>query len=238
MRAGEGARALPGETKELEWTLPGFARREIEPCVGHEPRIAGAPRGSHKPVSLQTRGRGRQSQRTFWGAGRRQGPGTTPACLREPQRLDPDGWLVRIQSDAYSIESPAARQTSPGTVLKPRTPSPNARGPELGNARPLDMRLLMGGNARERRWPVWPQSLWRRLVACPERAAKSVQGPSPLPAPRQVRRASAKQSSGRRSHGECSPARPRGGSLGPRRSENGHSKSHEWPTGRPQDVRP
>ena len=39
---------------------------------------------------------------------------------------------------------------------------------------------------REVRSALWPQERWRRLVACPERAAKTPLGRGSLPAPRQV----------------------------------------------------
>jgi len=42
------------------------------------------------------------------------------------------------------------------------------------------------GNSREGRSAVWPQVRWRRLVACPERALKSVQGLRSSPAPRKA----------------------------------------------------
>jgi len=42
------------------------------------------------------------------------------------------------------------------------------------------------GNSRGVRWPMWPHLRWRRLVDCPARASRSVQGLTPLPAPRQV----------------------------------------------------
>jgi len=42
------------------------------------------------------------------------------------------------------------------------------------------------GYSREGRSAVWPQVRWRRLVACPERALKSVQGLRSSPAPRKA----------------------------------------------------
>ena len=46
--------------------------------------------------------------RTFWGAGRRQGPGTS---YGEPHRLDPDGWLVRSQTTQTRMKVRLRRET-------------------------------------------------------------------------------------------------------------------------------
>jgi len=94
-----------GETTKREWTCPGPFHPVIHPRVGREPRGDGALRGSPKLVSFQVCGRGRLSSRTFWGAGRRQGPRIS---YGDPHRLDPDGWLVRPETDTVLYESPAA----------------------------------------------------------------------------------------------------------------------------------
>ena len=133
-----------------EWTLPGLGHRGSDPCVDREPGGVGAHRGSHEPVRLLIHGRGRLSSRTFWGAGRLQGPGKPLAITRETQRLDPDGWLVRTSSETDLIESPAALETSPGD-LKQRSPVRRARLPRMWESLcPLDTRLLMGGTIGER----------------------------------------------------------------------------------------
>jgi hypothetical protein len=94
-----------GETTKCEWICPGPFHPVIHPRVGREPRGDGALRGSPKLVSFQVCGRGRLSSRTFWGAGRRQGPRIS---YGDPHRLDPDGWLVRSETDTVLNESPAA----------------------------------------------------------------------------------------------------------------------------------
>ena len=104
-RAGTGASKGAGKTSKSGWTCPGPFHLVIEPRVGREPRDAGALRGSPKPVIFQSSGHGRLSSRTFWGAGRRQGPRIS---YGDPHRLDPDGWLERYQTDTNTNESPAA----------------------------------------------------------------------------------------------------------------------------------
>ena len=79
---------------------------------------------------------------------RRQGPRTSNG---DPHRLDPDGWLVRSQTDTLINESPAAekgRQVISKTVKQVSGSS----GPRPGSCCPLDTRLLMGGNLGERIW--------------------------------------------------------------------------------------
>jgi len=135
---------VPAQSTLPDWTLPGVAHREVDPCVGREPRCAGALRGSQTPVTLFC-GHDRLSSRTFWGAGWLQGLGTPLAPPRGSQRLDPDGWLARPCAVAEPIESPAARMTPPGEPYNSSPPSPNARGSVLPKLCPLDKRLLMGG---------------------------------------------------------------------------------------------
>jgi len=167
-----------------DWTLLGFACREVEPCVGREPSSAGALRGSHIPVPSSS-GHDRLSSRTFWGAGRLQGPGRPLTFGREPQRLDPDGWLARSRTHAKPIESPAARVTAPGGPYRLLSPSPNARGSVLAKLCPLDKRLLMGGTYRHQAgrrlsqpglWelhtpPIPSPHLIQRMRDLPQRAA-------------------------------------------------------------------
>ncbi|KKL68663.1 hypothetical protein LCGC14_2122740 [marine sediment metagenome] len=111
IRAGTGASVDAGKTYVPGWTCPGPLHLVIHPRVGREPRDAGALRGSPKPVIFQSNGHGRLSSRAFWGARRRQGPRIS---YGDPHRLDPDGWLVRSQTDTKSQtdtnmnESPAA----------------------------------------------------------------------------------------------------------------------------------
>ena len=86
-----------GETSKGEWICPGANHPAINLRVGREPRGDGVQMDSPKTVKSHPCGRGRQSSRTFWGATRRQGQGNS---YGDPHRLDPDGWLVRSQTDA------------------------------------------------------------------------------------------------------------------------------------------
>jgi len=85
-----------GKTTISEWTCLGANHLAIDPRVGREPRGDGVRMDSPKTVSFQFCGRGRLSSRTFWGATRRQGQRTS---YGDPHRLDPDGWLVRSETD-------------------------------------------------------------------------------------------------------------------------------------------
>jgi len=140
-RAGTGASIGAGKTSEPGWTCPGPLHPVIYPRVGREPGGDGTLRGSPKPVTFQSRGHGRLSSRAFWGARRRQGPRTS---YGDPHRLDPDGWLVRSQTDTFSNESPAAEK---GRQVKFKIIESGfgGSGPHLGSCCPLDTRLLMGG---------------------------------------------------------------------------------------------
>ena len=103
--AGAGANKGAGKTYVPGWIRPGRTHSAIDLRVGCEPRGAGAHRGNPKPVITQSLGHGRLSSRTFWGAGRRQGPRSSP---RRSHRLDLDGWLVRSTTDTKKHEGPAA----------------------------------------------------------------------------------------------------------------------------------
>ena len=105
IRAGAGARIGAGKTSKSGWTRPGPFHPVIDPRVGREPGCVGAPCGSPKPVISQLNGHGRLSSRTFWGAGRRQGPRIS---YGDSHRLEPDGWLERYRTDSNTNESPAA----------------------------------------------------------------------------------------------------------------------------------
>ena len=94
-----------GKPEKGEWTCPDMLYLAIGLRVGREPRGDGVPIDSPKTVTSLLFGLGRLSSRTFWGAGWRQGQRNSH---RDPHRLDPDGWLVRSQTDAFFIESPAA----------------------------------------------------------------------------------------------------------------------------------
>ena len=94
-----------GKPEKGEWTCPGAHHLAIKPRVGREPRGDGVPIDSPKTVTSLLFGLGRLSSRTFWGAGWRQGQRNSN---RDPHRLDPDGWLVRSQTDTSINESPAA----------------------------------------------------------------------------------------------------------------------------------
>jgi len=79
-----------------EWTRPGVHHLAIRLRVDREPGGDGIPMGKPEAVTFQMHGPGRLSSRTFWGAGWRQGQRKSN---RDPHRLDPDGWLVRSQTD-------------------------------------------------------------------------------------------------------------------------------------------
>jgi hypothetical protein len=139
--AGAGARIGAGQTDVPEWTRPGPPCRWIELRADREPARDGAPWGSPQPEPL-TCGRGRLSLCTLWGAARRQGPGAPPRGL---QRLDPDGWLVRFDTDTCSNERPAAHHRPTDTLLAPSPPPRRRSSPRPGKTHPLDTSLLMGG---------------------------------------------------------------------------------------------
>ena len=83
--------------------------------------------------------------------GRETAPGPGSFSERSP-RLDPDGWLVRSQTDTYFNDSPAALHRPRGELQKPPPPRPRAPGPRLATPRLLDTRPLMGGtHTRDRR---------------------------------------------------------------------------------------
>ncbi len=92
-----------------EWTCPGAHHLAIRLRVDREPRGDGVPIDSPKTVTSLLFGLGRLSSRTFWGAGWRQGQRNS---ARDPHRLDPDGWLVRSQTDTSINESPASQSGS------------------------------------------------------------------------------------------------------------------------------
>jgi len=94
-----------GKTTISEWTCLGANHPAIDLCVGREPRGDGVRKDSPETVKFHLCGRGRLSSRTFWGVTRRQGPRIS---YGDPHRLDPDGWLVRSQTDTTINESPAA----------------------------------------------------------------------------------------------------------------------------------
>ena len=95
-----------GWNQEREWTCSGADHPAINPRVGREPRGAGVQTDSPKTVKFHLCGHGRLSSRTFWGTFVRcQGPRIS---YGDPHRLDPDGWLVRSQTDIVLNESPAA----------------------------------------------------------------------------------------------------------------------------------
>jgi hypothetical protein len=139
--AGAGARIGAGQTCVPEWTRPGPRCRWIELRVGREPASDGALRGSPQPESL-TCGHGRLSPRTLWGAGRRQGPGSSP---RGFQCLDLDGWLVRSETDTCGNDSPAAQHTPTHETPPHAQPTRGLSRLRKGKPHPLDTRLLMGG---------------------------------------------------------------------------------------------
>jgi hypothetical protein len=124
-----------------EWTCPGAHHLEIRLRVGREPRGDGVPIDSPKTVTSLLFGLGRLSSRTFWGAGRRQGQRNSS---RDPHRLDPDGWLVRYQTDTKFIESPAAKKGRQMNSIRTKHHRV-ASTPRSGSRCPLDTRLLMGG---------------------------------------------------------------------------------------------
>ena len=107
MRAPVGSEAKmgAGETTTREWIRPDHYHPAIICASVVSQSGDGALRGSPQRVTTQTRGHGRLSSRTFWGATRRQGLGSSH---RRSHRLDPDGWLVRFHIDTEIIESPAA----------------------------------------------------------------------------------------------------------------------------------
>jgi hypothetical protein len=109
--------------------------------VGREPRGDGVRKDSPKTVTSQLHGRGRLSSRTFWGATRRQGQRDS---LENPHRLDPDGWLVRSQTDISINESPAARRGLPDAIKNDQSTTRQLRL-RMESCCPLDTRLLMGG---------------------------------------------------------------------------------------------
>ena len=94
-----------GKPEKGEWTCPDVHHLAIKLRVDREPRGDGVRKDSPKTVKLLLHGLGRLSSRTFWGAGRRQGQRIS---YGDPHRLDPDGWLVRSQTDTLFNESPAA----------------------------------------------------------------------------------------------------------------------------------
>ncbi len=124
-----------------EWTCLGAHHLAIRLRVDREPKGDGVRKDSPKTVTSQLHGHGRLSSRTFWGAMRRQGQRNSN---RDPHRLDPDGWLVRSETDTLFNESPAAEK---GRQVKSKTikPRSGSSGPHPGSCCPLDTRLLMGG---------------------------------------------------------------------------------------------
>jgi hypothetical protein len=123
------------------WIRLGRTHSAIDLRVGCEPGGAGALRGSPKPVITQSCGHGRLSSRTFWGARRRQGPGSSPG---RSHRLDLDGWLVRAKPDTITSEGPAASGRPLGESYNLNRFAPNTSlGP--GPLCAIDTCLLMGG---------------------------------------------------------------------------------------------
>ena len=94
-----------GKTIISEWTCSGAIHPVIDLRVVREPRGDGVRMDSPKTVKFHLCGHGRLSSRTFWGAKWCQGPRTS---YGDPHRLDPDGWLVRSQTETLLNESPAA----------------------------------------------------------------------------------------------------------------------------------
>jgi len=141
--AGTGATIGAGETKIREWIRPG----RFSPVITRASVVSqygdGALTSSPQRVTTQMRGHDWLSSRTFWGAERRQGPGSSN---RRPHSLDPDGWLVRFHTDTTINESPAAWRRPQGeTSNLPPRPRPGGLGPRLAPPCLLDTRLLMGG---------------------------------------------------------------------------------------------
>ena len=139
--AGTGAKIGAGQTDVPEWTRPGPVCRWLELRVDREPASDGALRGSPQPEPL-TCGHGRLSLRTLWGARWRQGPGSSP---RGFQRLDPDGWLVRSETDTCRNDSPAAQDRPTHTTSNHTLRIRRRSRLRKGKTRPLDTSLLMGG---------------------------------------------------------------------------------------------
>jgi hypothetical protein len=130
-----------GKPEKGEWTCPDMLYLAIGLRVGREPRGDGVRKGSPKTVTSQLYGRGRLSSRTFWGVIRRQGQRNS---LEDPHRLDPDGWLVRSQTDISINDSPAAWRRLPDETKNDRSTTRQLRL-RLESCCPLDTRLLMGG---------------------------------------------------------------------------------------------
>ena len=141
--AGTGAKIGAGQTDVPEWTRPGPVCRWLELRVDREPASDGALRGSPQPEPL-TCGHGRLSLRTLWGACWRQGPGSSP---RGFQRLDPDGWLVRSETDTCRNDSPAAQDRPTHTTSNHTLRIRRRSRLRKGKTRPLDTSLLMGGES-------------------------------------------------------------------------------------------
>ena len=90
----------------------------------------------------------RGSRRRTRPRGLKLASGPWTSASRSPwrsHRLDPDGRLVRSETDTDFNDSPAAQHRPLGDPHNPPTPRPRASGPRLATPRLLDSRLLMGG---------------------------------------------------------------------------------------------